>query len=238
MIPWLSTDAPFPPLQSALKDPNGLLAAGNELSTERLLTAYRRGIFPWFSVGQPVLWWSPDPRMVLFPAELKVSRSLAKVLRNNTYQVRFDTAFAEVICACAAPRHGQDGTWITQKMRDAYQLLHQLGHAHSAETWIDGKLAGGLYGVAIGGMFYGESMFMRRTDASKIALVHLVRALALRGTRMIDCQMHTSHLASLGAREISRTQFSQRLAELINCTQPAGLWNNWTADNRPIDVTA
>jgi len=234
MIPWLQGDAPFPDVETALADPNGLLAAGDDLSAERLLGAYRRGIFPWFSAGQPVLWWSPDPRMVLFPAELKVSRSLAKVLRNSAYEIRFDTAFQDVMRACAAPRPGQNGTWITDDMVNAYARLHSLGYAHSVETWVEGELAGGLYGIAIGGMFYGESMFMRRRDASKIALVQLVRQLATRGFGMIDCQMRTSHLASLGGREIPRTEFSQRLAELINYALPNG---NWTTSTR-IDVAA
>lgn len=234
MIPWLQGDAPFPDVETALADPNGLLAAGDDLSAERLLAAYRRGIFPWFSAGQPVLWWSPAPRMVLFPAELKVSRSLAKVLRNSAYEIRFDTAFQDVMRACAAPRPGQNGTWITDDMVNAYARLHSLGYAHSVETWVEGELAGGLYGIAIGGMFYGESMFMRRRDASKIALVQLVRQLATRGFGMIDCQMRTGHLASLGGREIPRTEFSQRLAELINYALPTG---NWTASKR-IDVAA
>ena len=234
MIPWLTGDAPFPPAESALKDPNGLLAAGGELTTERLLAAYRRGIFPWYSVGQPVLWWSPDPRMVLFPPELKVSRSLARVVRNGNYEIRLDHDFAAVMQACAEPRRGQDGTWISAEMCAAYLRLHQLGYAHSVETWMDGELAGGLYGVAIGGMFYGESMFMRRRDASKIAMVHLVHQLEARGIKMIDCQMHTGHLASLGAREIPRTEFSQRLAELINYALPPGHWNT----TRPVDVAA
>ena len=234
MIPWLQGDAPFPDIETALADPNGLLAAGDDLSAERLLAAYRRGIFPWFSAGQPVLWWSPAPRMVLFPAELKVSRSLAKVLRNSAYEIRFDTAFQDVMRACAAPRPGQNGTWITDDMVNAYARLHSLGYAHSVETWVEGELAGGLYGIAIGGMFYGESMFMRRRDASKIALVQLVRQLATRGFGMIDCQMRTGHLASLGGREIPRTEFSQRLAELINYPLPTG---NWTASKR-IDVAA
>ena len=234
MIPWLQGDAPFPDIETALADPNGLLAAGDDLSAERLLAAYRRGIFPWFSAGQPVLWWSPAPRMVLFPAELKVSRSLAKVLRNSAYEIRFDTVFQDVMRACAAPRPGQHGTWITDDMVNAYARLHSLGYAHSVETWVEGELAGGLYGIAIGGMFYGESMFMRRRDASKIALVQLVRQLATRGFGMIDCQMRTGHLASLGGREIPRTEFSQRLAELINYALPTG---NWTASKR-IDVAA
>jgi len=234
MIPWLTDDAPFPPAESALKDPNGLLAAGGELTTERLLAAYRRGIFPWYSAGQPVLWWSPDPRMVLFPPELKVSRSLARVVRNGNHEIRLDHDFAAVMQACAEPRRGQDGTWISAQMCAAYLRLHQLGYAHSVETWMDGELAGGLYGVAIGGMFYGESMFMRRRDASKIAMVHLVHQLEARGIKMIDCQMHTGHLASLGAREIPRTEFSQRLAELINYALPPGHWNT----TRPVDVAA
>ena len=239
MIPWLTGDTPFPPVEAALRDPNGLLAAGGELSAERLLTAYRRGIFPWFSAGQPVLWWCPDPRMVLFPAELKVSRSLAKVLRKRDYEVRFDSAFSAVMQACAAPRRGQDGTWISGDMLDAYGRLHQLGYAHSVETWIDGELAGGLYGVAIGGMFYGESMFMRQRDASKIALVHLVRQLEARGIAMIDCQMHSGHLASLGARTIPRTEFSQRLAELLHYAHLNGnSAGNWTVITNPIDVAA
>ena len=234
MIPWLTDDARFPPAESALKDPNGLLAAGGELTTERLLAAYRRGIFPWYSAGQPVLWWSPDPRMVLFPPELKVSRSLARVVRNGNHEIRLDHDFAAVMQACAEPRRGQDGTWISAQMCAAYLRLHQLGYAHSVETWMDGELAGGLYGVAIGGMFYGESMFMRRRDASKIAMVHLVHQLEARGIKMIDCQMHTGHLASLGAREIPRTEFSQRLAELINYALPPGHWNT----TRPVDVAA
>jgi leucyl/phenylalanyl-tRNA--protein transferase len=234
MIPWLQGDAPFPDIETALADPNGLLAAGDDLSAERLLAAYRRGIFPWFSAGQPVLWWSPAPRMVLFPAELKVSRSLAKVLRNSAYEIRFDTVFQDVMRACAAPRPGQHGTWITDDMVNAYARLHSLGYAHSVETWVEGELAGGLYGIAIGGMFYGESMFMRRRDASKIALVQLVRQLATRGFGMIDCQMRTGHLASLGGREIPRPEFSQRLAELINYPLPTG---HWTASKR-IDVAA
>src|SRR5262245_9487548 len=199
-----------------MKEPNGLLAAGGDLTPRRLLAAYRKGIFPWYSEGDPILWWSPDPRMVLFPHELRLTRSLAKVVRNRSYEVRYDTAFDEVMRGCAAPRPNQSGTWITAEMRAAYRRLHKLGHAHSVETWIDGALAGALYGVAIGGMFYGESMFTRVRDASKIALVHLVRQLAAAGYGMIDCQMHTEHLASLGAREISRVEFARRLAELVD----------------------
>lgn len=224
MLVWLESDTPFPPLETALREPNGLLALGGDLSPGRLLEAYRHGIFPWFSEGDPLLWWSPDPRMVLFPAELKVSRSLAKSLRNKDYEVRFDTAFAEVLAGCAGPRPSANGTWIVDDMKIAYERLHDLGYAHSAETWIDGCLAGGLYGVAIGRMFYGESMFALDRDASKIAFVHLVRALQAAGFGMIDCQMHTRHLASFGAREIPRTQFAARLAELIHSDPQPSSW--------------
>jgi len=212
MIPWLEGAAPFPAVDDALRRPNGLLCAGGDLSPSRVLDAYRHGIFPWFSEGEPILWWSPDPRMVLFPGELKISRSLARALRRGAYTVRLDTAFADVIHACSLPRPGQDGTWITPQMRQAYIHLHELGHAHAVETWIDGELAGGLYGMAIGRAFYGESMFARRTDASKIALAHLARYLERRGFAVIDCQMKTAHLASLGAREIRRSELVQGLA--------------------------
>ena len=224
MIPWLEPDAQFPPLESALTDPNGLLAAGGDLTPDRLLAAYRRGIFPWFNRGEPILWWSPDPRMVLFPAELKVSRSLAKRLNKADYEVRADTAFRAVMQACAAPRGGQAGTWITSPMIAAYSKLHELGYAHSIETWINGELVGGLYGIAIGRMFYGESMFSRAPDVSKIAFVHLVRQLQRWGFGLIDCQMKTAHLASLGAREIPRAEFSRRLVELINYPNPPAHW--------------
>jgi leucyl/phenylalanyl-tRNA--protein transferase len=216
MIPWLEGDAPFPPLALALSEPNGLLCAGGDLSPERIVEAYQNGIFPWFSDGQPVLWWSPDPRMVLFPPEFKISRSLGRTLRARRYEVRLDSAFAAVISACAkTPRAGQDGTWITRKMQNAYQKLFERGVAHSVETWIDGQLAGGLYGLSIGRMFYGESMFSRVTDASKIAAAHLARFLEQRGFGMIDCQMSTPHLASLGARQIPRAKFIRQLKELI-----------------------
>lgn len=221
----LDRDTPFPPLGNALKEPNGLLAIGDDLSPERLLEAYRLGIFPWFSAGEPVLWWSPDPRMVLFPTELKISHSLARRLRKKDYEVRFDNAFREVMQACAStPRPGQNGTWITQDIIDAYCRLHDLGHAHCAETWVDGQLAGGIYGVAIGRMFYGESMFHHVTDASKIAFVHLVQRLQQHGFGMLDCQMKTAHLASLGAREIPRAEFSLKLTELVNYMQASSHW--------------
>lgn len=224
MIPWLRRVTPFPPVGTALREPNGLLAAGGDLSVARLVDAYRHGIFPWFNEGDPVLWWSPDPRMVLFPAELEVSRSLRKRLKRTDYEVRLDTAFREVVRACAAPRDGQPGTWITDAMMDAYVRMHQAGYAHSAETWIDGKLAGGLYGVALGRVFYGESMFTRVTDASKIAFVRLVRQLEARGFGLIDCQMHTEHLESLGARLVRRSEFTRALKELINYPDPLGPW--------------
>jgi leucyl/phenylalanyl-tRNA--protein transferase len=227
MIPWLDGDAPFPPVESALRRPNGLLCAGADLSPQRLLAAYRRGIFPWYSEGEPILWWSPDPRMVLVPAELKLARSLAKTLRRGKYEVRLDTAFADVIRACSLPRSGQDGTWITPQMQQAYGRLHQLGHAHSVETWIDGALAGGLYGVAIGRAFYGESMFTRASDASKIALAHLARYLEGRGFAVIDCQMKTAHLASFGAREIRRGELLRGLAVW---TQEGGGPGKWPED--------
>jgi len=228
VIPWLPPEIVFPPVATALAEPdgpNGLLAAGGDLSPARLLAAYARGIFPWFSAGEPILWWSPDPRMVLLPEELKIGRALAKVLRNKAYEVRLDTAFAEVAAACAtAPRAGQAGTWISAEMQAAYRQLHEIGVAHSVETWIDGKLAGGLYGVAIGRAFYGESMFARATDASKIALAHLCVYLRRRGFGIIDCQMETAHLASLGARPIPRRDFVARLAELTTAGDAPGRW--------------
>jgi len=213
----LDAHSHFPPLDAALIEPNGLIAIGGELSPERLLEAYRRGIFPWFSADEPVMWWSPNPRMVLFPDELKISHSLAKTLKKNNYEVRFNTAFREVMQACAeTARLGQDGTWITPDIINGYEALHNMGYAISVETWINGELAGGLYGVTLGKMFYGESMFHHKTDASKIAFVHLVNYLKAQDFGMIDCQMKTTHLASLGAREISRDDFSQRLSRLVN----------------------
>lgn len=225
MIPWLRADDPFPPVEHALSDPNGLLAAGADLAPGRLVDAYRHGIFPWYSEGQPVLWWSPDPRMVLFPGELKLSRSLRKRIARRDYVVKADSEFEGVVRSCAAaPRPGQEGTWITQDMIRAYGALHRAGHAHCVETWIGGKLAGGLYGVAIGRMFYGESMFADIADASKIALAHLVRQLERWDYGMIDCQMTTEHLARFGAREIPRMEFIRKLATLVNYRDPASRW--------------
>lgn len=215
MIPWLGDSLAFPALEGALRKPNGLLCAGGDLSAERLLAAYRHGIFPWFSAGDPILWWSPDPRMVLFPEEFRIARSLRRTLRSRRFEVRLDSAFAEVIRACAeTPRAGQPGTWITREMQDAYCRLFELGFAHSVESWEDGRLVGGLYGIAIGRMYYGESMFSRVSNASKVAAAHLARFLTAKGFGMIDCQMHTAHLASLGAREIPRAEFLRRLRVL------------------------
>jgi leucyl/phenylalanyl-tRNA--protein transferase len=224
MLAWLERDDPFPPVETALRNPNGLLCAGAELSVERLLAAYRRGIFPWYSGGEPILWWTPDPRMVLFCDELKVSRSLAKNFRNRGYEIRIDSAFASVIRACAEPRNGETGTWIGKEMQAAYVALHRAGHAHSFETWHEGKLVGGLYGVSIGRAFFGESMFARATDASKVALVCLVQTLRERAMPMIDCQQRTPLLASLGAREIPRRQFLRRLAALVNYRELPEKW--------------
>lgn len=225
MIPWLETHSPFPDVSEALTiDAPGLLAAGADLSPHRLLAAYRRGIFPWFSEGQPILWWSTDPRMVLMTAQFKVSDSLGKSLRRVTrsmrdggrWQVRFDTAFEDVMRACAAPRKDGPGTWISEDIIDGYTGLHALGHAHSSELWLDGELVGGAYGVCIGRMFYGESMFARVTDGSKIALAFLVDFLRSQGVQMIDCQQETAHLASLGAAPISRAAFLGHLIQAID----------------------
>ena len=225
MITLLQHDTPFPPVERALRQPNGLLAAGGDLTPARMLDAYRHGIFPWYSAEDPILWWSPDPRMVLIPEEFKVSHSLKKTLRRGHYEVRCDSAFEQVMRACASPRDGQNGTWIQEEIIDAYVRLHKMGLAHSVETWIDGELVGGLYGVALGRMFYGESMFSRRSDASKIALSHLVAQLKRWSYGMIDCQMNTQHLASLGAREIPRKEFGARLQALIHYPDTAAPWH-------------
>ena len=225
MVPWLRGGEPFPPIEKALKSPNGLLCAGGDLSPRRLLDAYAHGIFPWFSEGDPILWWSPDPRMVLFPGELKVSRSLRKAVDRGAYETRFDTAFREVIAECAAPREGQSGTWIVPEMVAAYTALHEMGYVHSVESWSDGELVGGLYGMSLGKVFFGESMFARATDASKVALVKLVERLAADGCRLIDCQQATPHLASLGAREIPRRQFAKQVQESIQYPLSGQRWS-------------
>ncbi len=219
-LPWLTHSTAFPPVDSALDEPSGLLAVGGDLSPQRLLAAYRQGIFPWYSEGQPILWWSPDPRMVLFPDELHVHRSLQKIIRRGGYEIRVDTVFTRVMQACAEPRKDQDGTWISPEMIEAYSMLHAMGFAHSVETWVDGELAGGLYGLALGRAFYGESMFARRSDASKIAFVHLVKQLQQWNFGLIDCQMNTAHLARFGAREIPRSEFTTHLQQLA-AAEPA-----------------
>ncbi|WP_031430841.1 leucyl/phenylalanyl-tRNA--protein transferase [Methylomicrobium agile] len=212
-------DQPFPPLNTALAEPNGLLAVGGCLSATRLLNAYRHGIFPWYNANEPILWWSPNPRLILFPEQLQVSRSLSKTLRKNTFTVTFDTAFDKVIAACGESRQHREGTWITQDIMRAYRELHRLGFAHSAETWREGELVGGLYGVAIGRVFFGESMFHTETDASKTAFAVLVRHLSDWHFELIDCQVYTPHLASLGAELIGRNDFMRLLDRY--CTRPA-----------------
>lgn len=236
MIPWLRPGEAFPPVTDALRFPNGLLCAGGPVSAERLLEAYPRGIFPWYGPDEPVLWWSPDPRMVLMCAEFKVSRSLRKRLRAiaavapddaEGWQLRLDTAFADVMRACAQPRPDQEGTWISEPIVAAYSALHARGLAHSVEVWCGGALIGGLYGVSLGRMFYGESMFTRATDASKCALAALVRLLLENEVPVIDCQQNTSHLASLGGREIPRAQF---LAHVAEATRAAPVdWQRYAA---------
>lgn len=202
-----------------MREPNGLLAAGGDLSPARLLDAYTRGIFPWFNEDEPPLWWSPDPRMVVFSAERHVGRSLRRVIASGRFRVTMDTAFAEVMAGCASPRLDQDGTWITPQIVEAYTTLAQLGHAHSIETWADGELVGGLYGVAVGRMFFGESMFARRSDASKVAFMTMLAQFDAWGMPLVDCQVPTSHLASLGGREIPRAEFMARVKTLVR--QPA-----------------
>ena len=215
----------FPPVENALREPNGLLVVGGDLSPQRLLEAYSKGIFPWFNADEPILWWSPNPRMVLFPEEIKISRSLRKTLKKDHYQIRTDGSFTQVMHACASSRKGQTGTWIHPEMIAAYTALHDMGLAHCVETWMDGELVGGLYGVALGQVFFGESMFSRVSDASKIALVHLAKQLQRWEFGLIDCQVKTGHLTSLGAREIPRSEFSQQLDRLIADTKPGNKWS-------------
>lgn len=216
MLPWLSSPYPsFPSTSRALASPNGLLAAGGELSPAWLVEAYRQGIFPWFSDDDPILWWSPDPRMILLPEQFKQRRSLTKRIRHGGFHITVDQHFNEVIQACAAPRDEEAGTWITDEMRDAYNLLHAQGIAHSIEVHQEGRLAGGLYGIAMGPVFFGESMFSRTPDASKVALAHLARAMREHGGKLIDCQMHTPHLASLGAITVAREAFINYLNDWL-----------------------
>jgi leucyl/phenylalanyl-tRNA--protein transferase len=225
LIPEVSL---FPPTEEAEDD--GLLAVGGDLTKERLLAAYSKGIFPWYEVGQPILWWSPDPRLVLTPETLKISRSLRKILRKQQFEIRFDTAFEKVIKACADVRTEQgEGTWIIPEMQQAYTELHQDGFAHSVESWLDGELVGGLYGISLGQCFFGESMFSTRNDSSKVALVALVEFSREVGIRMIDCQMTTPHLLSLGASEIQRKEFLKNLKILLEQPTLKGSWNNSSA---------
>jgi leucyl/phenylalanyl-tRNA--protein transferase len=238
----------FPPLETALEDPNGLLAVGGELSPEWLVSAYRQGIFPWFDDDDgPILWWSPDPRTVIFPDQLKVSRSLAKRLRNGGFEVTYDEAFPDVIAACSAPRNGADGrasgTWITPKMAAAYCHLHDLGLAHSVEAWLrdqsgEKRLAGGLYGVSLGRMFFGESMFARERDASKVALYHLCQRARAWSFTLIDCQVGNPHLDSLGAEELSRQAFARLVED--NAHQPThrGRWSTAQEPSAEVDSQA
>lgn len=225
-LPWLdSPQASFPDIDLALSDPNGLLAAGGDLSPQRLLQAYSSGIFPWFEEGQPVLWWSPDPRMVLFPEDLRISRSLLKALKKHPYRVTMDKAFPDVIACCAQPRGGSPGTWITDAMQAAYTQLFDSGHAHSVEVWREDTLVGGLYGVALGQLFFGESMFSFETNASKIAFVNLVKQLQQWNYKLIDCQVSSEHLESLGAIEISRDEFRRQLQVLLPEPGKNAPWN-------------
>jgi leucyl/phenylalanyl-tRNA--protein transferase len=215
-ITWLTPDGDrewFPPLDQALDEPDGLIAAGGDLSPARLLAAYRRGIFPWYSAGQPVLWWSPDPREVLLPEEFRRSRSLGKSLRNRGFEVTFDREFAAVVKACAARREHSAGTWITPEMHAAYCELYACGRAHSVEVRLDGALVGGLYGVLLGQVFFGESMFSRERDASKVALAHLVERGLVAGLQLVDCQLPTPHLRSLGSKPMPRSVFSALVAQ-------------------------
>jgi leucyl/phenylalanyl-tRNA--protein transferase len=224
VIPWLRAGAQFPPIDSALDDPNGLLAAGDDLSTPRLLDAYRHGIFPWYSDGQPILWWTPNPRTVLYVDEFKVPRSLRKVANQRRFEITVDVDFEGVIRACAGPRDGARGTWITTEMMGAYIDLHRQGYAHSVEAWRGAQLAGGLYGIAIARMFFGESMFAHEPDASKVALMSLVSLLKRLDMPLIDCQQETAHLSRFGARPIARQVFAAELSRLVNSAQAAGAW--------------
>lgn len=240
MIPWLEGDSPFPDVSQALTEAQGapgLLAAGADLSPPRLLDAYRHGIFPWYSEGQPILWWSTDPRMVLMTENLKIADSLQrnyrKAQRDPRWEFRFNSAFRAVMLGCAAPRRDQPGTWITSDIIEAYCTLHRLGYAHSSEAWLDGELVGGAYGICLGKMFYGESMFARVSDASKMAFLHLVQHLRQQGVKMIDCQQETAHLARFGAKPIPRSQFISEMS----LAQIAGTVEFPTAAKNLIDAT-
>ena len=227
MIPWLQHSSdPFPPIDQAINDPNGLLAAGGSLSKERLIDAYRSGIFPWYSPGEPILWWSPDPRCVVIPDQIHISRSMRKRLKKKDYTVVFDRNFSSVMDACSAPRKDAEGTWISDQMKLAYNALHKEGVAHSVEVYINDELVGGLYGLSMGKLFFGESMFSRAKDSSKIAFILMVEQLQKWGYALIDCQVSNDHLFSLGAIEISRESFQLYLDRYIDCPSPS----NWQFD--------
>jgi len=223
-IPNYASPQDFPPIENALEHPDGLLAVGGDLTPKRLLVAYRRGIFPWYSDDQPILWWSPSQRFVLFPENLKISRSLRKTIRKGKFKVTMDQNFRQVIKECAGPRRNQYGTWITEEMQVAYYQLHQYNIAHSVECWYEEQLVGGLYGVTLGKAFFGESMFSHVTDASKVTFVHFVRQLQTWGYELIDCQVQTNHLQTLGAVTISRRQFSHLLDKLCEVQGRSGKW--------------
>jgi len=235
-VPWLeSSDAEFPPVELALTEPNGLLAAGGDLHAWRLLDAYQRGIFPWYESGQPILWWSPDPRLVLKPDQLRVSRSLRKLIKRRRYSLTMDSNFTAVIQSCAESRRGDSGTWITDDMQSAFLDLHARGVAHSVEVWSGSSLVGGLYGIAMGQVFFGESMFSKEDNTSKLALVYLVKQLQRWNYQLIDCQVSSEHLCSLGATEMNRKQFTLELKKLTN--SPASS-NNWQFDDELIFTAA
>lgn len=214
----------FPDIETALTEPDGLLAVGGCLSSQRIINAYRQGIFPWYSQGEPILWWSPNPRLVLFPKNHKVSRSLKKTIRKGMFRATYDQAFPQVMQHCAAPRKKEAGTWISNDIFQAYTLLHQQGIAHSYEVWFEDQLVGGLYGIAIGQVFFGESMFHKKTDASKIAFYYLVNQLLEWDYQIIDCQVHTHHLSSLGAEEINRNEFSRLLKQFCSIKSNDKAW--------------
>ena len=224
-IPWIGPDEPFPPLHNAMEQPNGLLAAGGDLSSRRILDAYKKGIFPWYSKNQPILWWSPNPRLILYPDRIRISKSLRKSMKRS-YQITMDQSFSEVIVRCQAPRKEESETWITNELLESFNNLHELGYAHSVEVWLDSKLIGGLYGLAIGKAFFGESMFSSASNASKIALVALANKLSLWNYGVIDCQISSKHLMSMGAEEISRQKFALLLATLVNYPVENRTWKS------------
>ncbi len=228
----VNDDYIFPPVE--LASPSGILAVGGDLSPERLVNAYLQGVFPWFSEGDPIVWWSPDPRFVLFPEEIRISRSMRQILKKNIFTITYDMAFAQVIRECSSPRKDQDGTWITSGMRDAYTKLHEMGIAHSVEAWQDGRLAGGLYGVSLGLCFFGESMFTKSPNASKAAFINLVTRLKKLHFLLIDCQVYTNHLSSLGAKAIRRADFMDYLDTAMSSKTLKGRWGSMKEFMEPL----